>query len=262
MQSLFRDLVGSLRSPEFWAMSCWLDIVVRSRQSRLGIFWLVSPAIIYIWGMGAFFASMMGAPLTEFATYVGVGYLVFRMVNSAITESTGTLAASAPFILDGHVRLTDFVLKVIANSSFHFLISLPVVVVALLIHPDPNWSGVLLSFVTLPVVLLNALWIGVVFALVGARFPDLRHFVSNIFMFAFLLTPIIWSAELMPPGSLRGTLMRFNPFYHLVELVRAPILGQQIDALTPVYLATMTLGGGLLAAFVYRRYARYVPLWI
>lgn len=262
MQSLFRDLAGSMRYPEFWAMSSWLDIVVRSRQSRLGVIWLVMPAIIYIWGMGSFFAGMMGMVLSQFASYVAVGYLVFRLIASVITESTGTFSVSAPFILDGHVRLTDFVLRVIATSLFHFLIALPIALVALFVHPDPNWRGVLFALLTVPVVLLNALWIGVVFALFGARFPDLRHLVNNIFMFAFLLTPIIWSAELMPPGSLRGLLMRFNPLYHLVELVRAPILGSQIDPLTPVYLAVMTLLGGGLAIISYRRYARYVPLWI
>src|SRR3546814_8446437 len=129
-----------------------------------------------------------------------VGYLVFRVVNSAIVESTGTLAASAPFILDGHVRLTDFVLKVIATSSFHFLISLPVVVPALAIYPDLHWLGLLFSLASLPIVILNALWVGIVFALVGARFPDLKHLVNSILMFAFLLTPIIWHADNMPPA--------------------------------------------------------------
>jgi ABC-type polysaccharide/polyol phosphate export permease len=262
MHSLFRDLAASLRNPEFWALSSWLDIVVRNRQSRLGIFWLMSPAIVYVWGMGGFFASMMHHPLSSFAAYVGIGYLVFRVASSAVTESTGAFAAAGAFILDGHVRLTDFVLRVIATALFHFLLSLPVVALALAIYPDPRWSGLLFSLFSLPVVILNALWIGVVFALVGARFPDLKHLVGNIFTFVFLLTPIIWHADTMPAGSLRGSLMRFNPFYHMVELVRAPILGEAIDPSTPLYLAVMTLGGWILAILAYRRYARYVPLWI
>ena len=118
------------------------------------------------------------------------------------------------------------------------------------------------GFVSLLIVILNALWIGVVFALIGARFPDLRHLVANIFTFVFLITPIIWHADTMPIGSLRGSLMRFNPFYHMVELVRAPILGDVIEPFTFSYLACMTIGGWLIAFFAYRRYARYVPLWI
>ncbi len=262
MHSLFRDMAASLRNPEFWALSSWLDIVVRNRQSRLGIFWLMSPAIVYIWGLGGFFSAMARTPLTGFAAYVALGYLVFRVVNSAITESTGAFAAAGAFIFDGHVRLTDFVLRVIATALFHFIVSLPVAIIALVVYPDVHWTGLLFCFISFPVVILNALWIGVVFSLVGARFPDLKHLVGNIFMFAFLLTPIIWHADGMPPDSLRGMLMRFNPLYHMVELVRAPILGQAIAPSTVSYLAIMTIGGWIVAVLAYRRYARYVPLWI
>src|SRR3546814_12756319 len=108
---------------------------------------------------------MMRMSLSEFAAYVAVGYLVFRVVNSAIVESTGTLAASAPFILDGHVRLTDFVLKVIETSSFHFLISLPVVVPALALYPDLPWPGLFVSLASLPIVIINALVVGSFFPL-------------------------------------------------------------------------------------------------
>jgi ABC-type polysaccharide/polyol phosphate export permease len=261
-RSLLRDLAASLRNPEFWALSSWLDIVVRNRQSRLGIFWLMAPALVYVWGLGAFFAAMASQPVIRFVTYVAVGYLVFRVVNSAIIESTNAFANGAPFILDGHMRLTDFVLRVIATALFNFAVSLPVAAVALALSPDVHWQGLAFALVSLPVVVANATWIGVVFSLLGARFPDMRHLVSNIFMFAFLLTPIIWHADTLPAGSLRGTLARANPLFHMVELVRAPILGQPVEQHTIVYLALMTAGGWLLAILAYRRYARYVPLWI
>jgi ABC-type polysaccharide/polyol phosphate export permease len=262
MRSLPRDVWASLRNPEFWALSSWLDIVVRSRQSRLGMFWLMTPAIVYVWGMGSFFASMMHHPLSGFAAYVGIGYLVFRVASSSVIDSTSAFGSGAAFILDGHLRLTDFVLRVIATALFHLLVSIPVVAVALAIYPDPHWAGLLWSLVSFPVVIANALWIGVVFALVGARFPDLKQLIGNIFTFAFLLTPIIWHADTMPVGSMRGSLMRFNPFFHMVEIVRAPILGERIEPSTFTYLAVMTICGWIVAILAYRRYARYVPLWI
>jgi len=262
MRSFLKDLAASFRNPEFWLLSSWLDIVVRYRQSRLGIVWLVAPAVVYIWGVGSLFASMQHASLPRFIGYVAVGYTVFRVINSVIIESSSAFAASAPFILDGHVRLTDFVLRVIAKALFYFLASLPVVAVALAISPELHWSGLLLSLLSFPLVLANILWIGVVFALVGARFPDLSQFINNIFMFVFLLTPIIWHADSMPAGSIRGTVMRFNPLYHMIEVVRAPILGHQVATSTLYYLAVMTVVGWLVAILAYRRYARFVPIWI
>ncbi|WP_242102686.1 MULTISPECIES: ABC transporter permease [unclassified Lysobacter] len=262
MRSLSHDLAESMRAPEFWALSSWLDIVVRYRQSRLGIFWLVAPAIVYIWGLGAFFAAMMGVSVTRFAAHVAIGYVVYRLVSSAIVESTTAFSSAGAFIQDGHMRLTDFVLRVLAKALFYFVMSLPVVAVALAIYPDIHWSGFAYALASFPLVILNALWVGILFALVGARFPDLSQFIGNVFMFAFLLTPIIWQADSMPADSLRGLLMRFNPLFHMVEVVRAPILGEQLEGLTLYYLGAMTLLGWAAAIFAYRRYARFVPIWI
>jgi ABC-2 type transport system permease protein len=262
MRSLTLDLLAGFRNPEFWAFSSWLDIVVRSRQSRLGIFWLVSPVIVYVWGVGFFFANMMGRPLVVHAAYVALGYVIFRCVSTIVMEATGAFATAGAFILDGHVRLTDFVLRVVTTSLFHLLLSLPVVGIALLMSPETKWLSALAALAVFPLVVLNGMWVAVVFALIGARFLDIRHLISNVFMFVFLLTPIVWHAEMMPADSLRGSLMRFNPFYHLIEAVRAPILGAPIDPTTWPYLGVMTVVGWALALVAYRRYARFVPLWV
>jgi ABC-type polysaccharide/polyol phosphate export permease len=114
----------------------------------------------------------------------------------------------------------------------------------------------------LVVVYANALWMSAVFALAGARFPDFSQLLNNISVFLFLLTPIIWYPSAMPAGSTRGLLMRMNPFYHLLEIFRAPIMGQPVEVMSLWYVAIMTPLGLLVAALAYRRYARFVPLWI
>jgi len=259
---LLRHVASSLREPAFWAFSSWLGIVTSYRRSRLGIVWLFSPSLIYIWGIGAFFAALQGQSMQRFASHIALGYVVFRLVSSVITESTSVLAANQAFILDGHTRLTDFVLRAVARALFHLAVATPVVAAALAIYPGLQPAGLALVAVTLLLVVLNLVWIGVVCALVGARFPDLEQFTGNVFMFLFLLTPIIWYAEQAPADSLRGTLMRFNPLFHMVEVVRAPVLGQPLELASVWIVAAMTVAGWILAAILYRRYARFVPLWI
>jgi ABC-type polysaccharide/polyol phosphate export permease len=262
LRPLFRDLYDSLRNPEFWALSTWLDIVVRYRQSRLGILWLMAPPIMYVWGLGFFFAKMQGAHLSQFAAHVGLGYTIFRMINTVIIDSTTAFGSSSAFILDGHLRLTDFVLRVVARAMFYFFMALPILAIALWVFPGVRWEGLAMAAVTFPLIVFNLIWIGVVFALVGARFPDLNQFIGNVFLFAFLFTPIIWYADAMPAESVRGAVMRFNPLFHMVEVVRAPILGETVEVLTYQYLLAMTIVGWAIAWLLYRRYSRFVPLWI
>src|SRR5690606_23334383 len=138
----------------------------------------------------------------------------------------------------------------------------PVVVIALVMHGDVSVPGLLFAVPTLLLIYLNAFWIGVSFALVGARFPDLGQVLANVSIFMFLLTPIIWMADSVPPGSLRAKLMVLNPLFHFVELFRAPILGVPLPSSSLLVVGGMTVTGLALATVLYRRYARFVPLWI
>lgn len=262
MSSLWRDLVASFRNPEFWALSSWLDIMVRNRQSRLGVFWLLVPPMVYIWGLGGFFAAMMGAKFSSFVGYVALGYVVFRVISTIITESSGAFLSSASFILDGHIRLTDFILRVVAKALFYFLVSLPVVAISMYISPDWHWQALPLSLLAFLWMMGITLCVGVVFAIIGARLPDLGQLVNNIFMFAFLLTPIIWHSDTMPPESMRGQLVRFNPLFHMVEVVRAPLLGAPVPAHSYLYLGVLTVVAAIAATLTYRLFSRHVPVWV
>jgi ABC-type polysaccharide/polyol phosphate export permease len=56
--------------------------------------------------------------------------------------------------------------------------------------------------------------------------------------------------------------MRLNPAYHMIELVRAPLLGQPITGHSLILVILAVLVGWGLWMWLYRRYARYVALWV
>lgn len=261
-RSLLADYSDSFKRPEFWTYATWLEIVSKYRRSRMGILWAFVPALLYTFGIGYFFATLQGHNVWEFVPHLGLGYVIFRLITSSLNDATTTCASNSSYILDGRVRLTDYVLKVIARAMFYFCTGIPAVAVALLFSPDFHAVGLFFFIPSLLVVLLNVAWMGVVVAVLGARLPDVSQFVGSVLMFGFLFTPIIWRAELVPPDTLRGGIARANPLFHLVELVRAPLLGESIEPLTFIYLAVMLIVGWAIAIFVYRHYAKYVPVWI
>lgn len=259
------ELRESFRHPDFWALSSWLDIIVKARRSRLGVIWLVAPAVVYVFGLGSFFVSMRGISGDSVGAYylhIALGALVFRSLMSTIIGGANVFTSSGAFILDGHVRLTDYVLQSLARSFFDLCTYLPVAMVAIWLAGGVELSGLWISIPVFILLYINALWIATVFALAGARHPDLSQLLGTVSIFLFLLTPIIWYQEMMPEGSMRGALMRFNPFFHFVELIRAPLMGKPIDPNSFVYIGVMSALGLSFATWAYRRYARFVPLWI
>jgi ABC-2 type transport system permease protein len=260
--NLLAHVRGSIREPEFWAYSGWLDIVTKYRRSKLGLLWLVIPPSVYILGVGYYYASLMGSEPAHFMVHLGVGYLLFRFFMTSIVESAAILPASASFILDGHSRLTDFVFRVMAKGLFYLVVSLPVLAIPMIWGTGIHLAGFITLLPALAVLVINTFWLSLAGSLLGARFPDVSELMTSLFIFAFILTPILWSPSFAPAGTIHGTLMRLNPLYHLIEIVRAPLLGGQIESLTILYLSCLTLGGLVATALLYRRYARFVPLWV
>jgi len=262
MTSILEHLKGSVRYPEFWTYSGWLDIVTRYRRNVLGLAWIPIPVLVFIAVIGGVYSTIMGREPEFYIPYLGIGYLVWRFMVQCLTDSVLVLRGHKPFIMDGRVRLTDFVLRAVAKAFFYFVCSLPVVAGVLIWSPEMHVSTMVTMLVTLPVVIANILWVSVCMSLIGARFADAAEMVNTALRFGMLLTPIIWVGERFQPGSLWWWAVHLNPAYHLITIVRAPMLGYEIQPQTYWYIAVMTIAGWGLAALLYRRYARFVPLWI
>ena len=260
---LWPSLIDSMKSPSFWVYSSWLDVVARYRSSVLGVIWLCLPTALFVLLLGNVYSRLMGYPIEEYMPYLATGYVIWRSMLHVITESAGVFSSHKAFIMDGRVRLTDFLLRSFAKAGLQFLFA--VVVVIAVVGWFDSWRGVaslLTLFVTLPILLANLFWVSVCIAIVGARFPDVRDAIGTVLVAGFLLTPILWMVERFPPDTLRGSLVRLNPAFHVIEFIRAPALGNMPEPVSVVVVLAMVPLGWLLASLLYRRYGRYVALWV
>ena len=127
------------------------------------------------------------------------------------------------------------------------------------------WFGVDLAWtllwvpVALLVLLLNGLWIALFLGLLSARFRDVPLIVASVVQVLFFITPVIWKPEMLPG---RALWLDLNPFYHLVEIMRAPLLGQTpaLDNWLTVILITVV--GWAVALFFYSAYRWRVAYWV
>lgn len=260
--SLFAQLGMSLRKRDFWAYSSWLDIVTRYRRTRLGLLWLLAPLVVYMGLIGPMFSQLFGRPLAVFLPHLGMGVAIWRMLTMVINDSTSVFRSNKSFILDINARLTDFTLRSLAKALFYFAFAMMVVIPVLVWSPETPTAFIPTLLITLPIVVINMFWFAYVVSIIGARFPDFGHMISTVLMAGFLFTPIIWMGDRFPPDSFGGIVVRINPAYHLLELVRAPLYGRWPEYYSLVFVGTMTAVGWMLASWLSRRYARFVPIWI
>jgi ABC-type polysaccharide/polyol phosphate export permease len=106
---------------------------------------------------------------------------------------------------------------------------------------------------------LNLVWIGTALAVLNTRFRDVAQLVETALQIAVFATPIMW-----PVSALGGRefIADVNPIYHLIELMRAPLLGDMPSTLSWLVAVGVAAVGLVFAALLLRRVDRRIVYWL
>src|SRR3546814_4815506 len=99
-----------------------------------------------------FYAS--GRRHTRFSLVTGVQTFSLPI----LIGGSNVFHGSVSFIMDGHMRLTDYLLQSLAKSFFDMCMYLPVVAITLAFFGDVSLYGLLLSLPVMALIYVNALW--------------------------------------------------------------------------------------------------------
>jgi ABC-type polysaccharide/polyol phosphate export permease len=142
-----------------------------------------------------------------------------------------------------------------------FLHNLVVYAAAVLIFsPHLVQPVIFLAIPGLFLVLLNGVWLALLLGIFCLRFRDLQQLVTNIVQIAIFVTPIFW-----PPDALKGmnriVFVTLNPLYHIIEVVRAPLVGQLPSLTTYVGVVLIAIVGWTTTYFVFRYFRKRIAYW-
>lgn len=132
------------------------------------------------------------------------------------------------------------------------------VLVALWFGIWPGLTG-LLAIPGAVLVVLNLGWIGLLLSSVCARFRDIPEIIRNIIQLMFFITPIFWEPSMLPE---RAVLVDANPFFHLIEVIRAPLLGRVPALSSWLFLAAGVVVGWMATIAFFTRFRRRIAYWL
>jgi ABC-type polysaccharide/polyol phosphate export permease len=92
-----------------------------------------------------------------------------------------------------------------------------------------------------------------------ARFRDIPPIVQTITQMMFLLTPILWRPNQIPGRELFYLL---NPFYYLVEIIRAPLEGRAPSLFVWTVVLAMTAAGFVVSLLFFSRFRNRIVYWL
>ena len=253
------DLVKGARSFHLWGLLGWQDVRRRYRRSIIGPFWLTISMGILVAVLSILYGTLLKVEIADYAPFLALGFIIWTLVSGFISEGCIAFTDAGGIIKQVDLPLSVHVYRVVwRNLIIFFHNAVIFIVVAIIFSIWPGWVG-LLALPGLGLLCLNGVWMGLLFGLISARFRDVPPVMDSIVRIAFFVTPIIWMPELLPG---RAVLLDFNPFFHYVELVRAPLLGQAPQLVSWLAVLGMTLGGWLVTLDMFRNYRRRVAYWV
>ena len=102
-------------------------------------------------------------------------------------------------------------------------------------------------------------WMSLAVGVLSTRYRDIPQLVTNFIQVMFFLTPIFWSPLTLPN---RPAFVTLNPFYHLIEIVRAPLLGDVVSSASWALCIGMAAAGLGFTAWLYRRAHARIAYWV
>lgn len=254
-----QDAVSGLMLWRVWLKLGWNDILQRYRRSVLGPFWLTASAGISAISLGLLYAKLFQLPADDFVPYLCVGLLLWGFISSFLLESGTMFIGSESYIKQIRLPYTVYVYR--ATWSKVIILAHNLVVYVAVIAYFGIWPGRagLLAIPGFFIVTLNGALASLFFGMLSARFRDIPQLINSLIQLVFFATPIMWKAELLKEHAY---LAIWNPFYSLLEVFRAPLLGHMPSLANYFVVFVVTLLNILISGALFVRFRSRISYWV
>jgi homopolymeric O-antigen transport system permease protein len=223
----------------------WRDIVVRYKQTAIGIAWaLLRPALTMM--VFVAFRRLAGMPPGRIPDPVLVfaAVLPWQFFSTALSESSSSLIGNANLISKVYFPRLIVPWASVVTAFVDFLITLALLAVLMAWYRvTPGWQlAVLPLFVAMAFGL--SLGAGLLLAALNVEYRDFRYIVPFIVQFGLFVSPIAFTSANLPERW--RTVYALNPMVGIIDGFRWSLLGgyPRFDTWT------VGVSGGVTAAFL------------
>jgi lipopolysaccharide transport system permease protein len=96
--------------------------------------------------------------------------------------------------------------------------------------------------------------------IICTRFRDITQIVAVFIQLIFFFTPILWMKKVLPGRN--SWVTDCNPFYHIIEIVRAPLLGVAPSGILWAYMLAYIAIAAVMALFFLKKFRHRVSYWL
>lgn len=254
------ELLRALDTPRLWITLAWHDVVQSYRRTVFGPFWITLNMVIFALAMTLVYAALFGIPAEDYSGYIVCSMMVWWWIMAVLNESANALMNHTGLIrslpCDKSVFVWSSAFKQVIVFCHSALVYLALVVLGLI---EPS-VYTLLALPALALIFVLSIPLIAMLSILYVRYRDLQRLIGSASIILMMITPVFWKPDMMK--GWRTIIYEYNPLYYLLELVRAPLLGQPIQLHVLLVVVAMALISWLVGLAFFQRYQRYLVFWL
>ena len=219
---------------ELFYFLAWRDILVRYKQTLIGIAWsglrplLTMVILTVVFGKLANLPSAGGAP---YPVFVFIGLLPWQFFCNCVSDTSNSLIENANMLTKIYFPRLIVPLSIVIVSILDFIIACVILAGLMLWFAFvPNWR-----VITIPIFFSLAVFIsigvGVWLAALNVRYRDFRFVVPFLIQVGTYLSPVGFTSSIVP-GRWRWV-YSLNPMVGVIDGFRWAILGPTFNLYLP-----------------------------
>ncbi|KKI98502.1 ABC transporter permease [Prochlorothrix hollandica] len=230
------------RYRELFYFLAWRDILVRYKQTAIGILWALIRPFLTMVVFSVIFGKLAGLESEGNAPYpimVFSAMLPWQFFANSLSESSNSLISNANLISKVYFPRLVVPTSAVVVSFVDFMIS-GIILLGLMAWYDfvPSWRIVLLP-VFIAIAFAASMGAGLWLASLNVQYRDFRYVVPFLVQFGLYISPVGFSSQIVPERW--RLLYSLNPMVGVIDGFRWAILGNSSQIYWPGFLLSNTL---------------------
>lgn len=255
------DILTGLLHWHIWGRLGFLEVRRRYRRTVLGPFWSAISLGMFVAALGSVGTGLWDRPVGEYVPFLAAGFVVWTMVAAVLSEASSLYHGDSSKFGQAQLEYSLLAYALLWRNLIAFAHNLTLyVAVCLIFAPHFLRPFALLAVPGLVLLLINGAWITLLLGLFALRFRDVGQFVTSIVSIAMFVTPIFWLPDLLT-GLKRLVFVDLNPLYHLIDVVRAPMLDRWPTTESYLFVVGLAIVGWGLTYLVFSKFRKRIAYW-
>jgi len=237
---------------ELFLFLAWRDILVRYKQTVIGVTWSVIRPVATMLVFTIVFGRIAGLPSegVPYPLLVFAAMLPWQFFASAVSEGSNSLIENANLISKVYFPRLIVPASAVVVSFVDFLISLALLALLMAWYQYSPGPRVLMLPVFAVLAILVAMGLTLLLAAMNVRYRDFRYVVPFLIQFGLFVSPVGFSMSVIPENW--RWLYSLNPMVGVIEGFRWSLLPDYVldaRALVSSVLISVVVLGPAIAYF-------------